>query len=154
MATNLPMLRNPFDWLREEIDNTFDRWLSRRPERGGETALAPAFLEGAMPRIDMEEDENEYRVTAELPGLNKDDFKVELVGNRLLLEGEKKATHEEKKKNYYLSELSYGSFSRSIPLPSEVDPANVEANYKNGILNIRLPKSEPAKAQPVDVKVE
>lgn len=153
MSTMLPMLRTPFDWLRDEIDNTFDRWLTRRPGREGEPDLPAMFTAGGMPRIDMEEDEREYRVTAELPGLEKDDFKVELAAGRLMIRGEKKATHEEKKRNYHFTECSYGSFSRVIPLPGEVDDSKIEATYKNGILNIRLPKSEQSKAKPVDVQV-
>lgn len=152
MANMLPMLKSSFDRLRDEIDTTFDRWLTRRPEGGAEGAW-PEMISVGMPRIDMEEDEHEYRVTAELPGLEKDDFKVELLGDRLLIKGEKKTTHEEKKRNYYLSECSYGSFSRAIPLPSEVNAEKIEANYKNGILTLRLPKSENAKTKMIDVKV-
>jgi len=146
------MIRSSFDRLRDEIDNTFDRWLTRRPE-SGEAGVWPEMVSMGMPRIEMIEEENEYRVTAELPGLEKDDFNVELLGDRLVIKGEKKTTHEEKKHNYTFSELNYGAFSRSIPLPGEVAADKIEATYKNGILSLKLPKSENAQRKAIDVKI-
>jgi len=156
MTNVIPVLKDSLGRLREEIDHTFD-WLipkRRESEKAGMFApLMSSFFSPARPVVDMEEDENEFRVNAELPGLEKEDFKVELVGNQLVIRGEKKAGHEEKKRNFYYSECSYGSFSRSIPLPDQVDPNKIEATYKNGILSVHLPKTEQAKAKKVDVKV-
>jgi HSP20 family protein len=159
MANMLPALKSSFDRLREEIDSTFDRWMPKL--RGTDVATKetsepwglPSLFMTTRPTIDMDEDENEIRITAEMPGLEKTDFKVELVGSQLVIRGDKKESREEKKKNAYYSERSYGSFARSISLPSEVDPEKVEASYKNGVLNIRLPKTEQSKAKRIDVQV-
>jgi HSP20 family protein len=129
---------------RQEMDLTKEK---------GEPWGLPSLFMTTRPTIDMDEDENEIRITAEMPGLEKGDFKVELTGRQLAIRGEKKETREEKKKNAYYSERSYGAFARSISLPSEVDPDKVEANYKNGILNIRLPKTEQSKVKRIDVQV-
>lgn len=151
MSNLLPALRSSLDRLRDEIDTTFDRWMPRRRQQEGEAPVVP-FGPG-MPVIDMEEDENEIRVTAELPGLEKNDFQVELQGNRLIIRGEKRQAREQKNKNTYYSELAYGSFARSIALPTEVEPERVTALYKNGVLKITLPKSEQARAKSIDVQV-
>jgi len=156
MTNVLPVLKDSLGRLRDEIDQTFDWLMPKRREIPKEGMFAPfmsSIFSPARPVVDMEEDENEFRVNAELPGLEKDDFKVELVGNQLVIKGEKKASHEEKKSNYYYSECSYGSFARSIPLPDRVDSNKIEATYKNGILSVHLPKTEEARAKKVDVKV-
>jgi HSP20 family protein len=150
MANLVPALRSSLDRLKDEIDTTFDRWMpNRRPEPD---AAAIPFGPG-MPVIDMEEDENEIRITAELPGLEKDDFQVELVGNRVVIRGEKRQAREQKTKNTYFSELAYGSFARSIALPTEIVPERVMAYYKNGVLKITLPKCEQTRAKSIDVQV-
>lgn len=152
----LPTIRDSLGRLRDEFDTTFDWLLPKRremPKEGSPASALATIFSSARPVIDMDEDENEIRVTAELPGLEKDDFKVELSGNQLVIRGEKKVSREEKKRSYYFSECSYGSFARTIPLPSEVDPDKVEATYKNGMLMIRLPKTEQSKAKKIDVQV-
>lgn len=118
--------------------------------RGG----LPSFFEDEYPKIDMVEDENEIRIRAEIPGLDKDDLKLELTKDRLTLSFEQKSSREEKKEEYSFSEWSYGSFSRTIPLSTEVDSEKVEAKYKNGILTLVLPRSEAAKAKHIKVRVD
>ncbi len=148
--------RKTFDRMRDDLMQTVDRWL---PESGHEPAgdggaWPMTMMREGGPRVDLEEDENNIHVTAELPGLEKDDFSVEITGNRLMLRGEKKSEREERKEgNYYYAECSYGSFARAIPLPCEVDTDHAEGNYKNGVLRLRLPKSEQAKARRVNVNV-
>jgi len=106
-----------------------------------------------MPTVDMEEDDSEIRVTAEMPGLEKEDFKVEVLGDRLIIRGEKKAEREKREAGYFYSERSYGSFSRSLQLPAEVEVEKAKAEYKNGVLKLRLPKSETAKAKQIKVSL-
>jgi HSP20 family protein len=106
-----------------------------------------------VPAINVEEGPDEVVVTAELPGLDKKDFRVQLQDQRLILQGEKKASREEKKRNYYYAESSYGSFYRAIPLPCEVDADHIQANCKHGVLKVRLPKTEKAKASTIQVQV-
>lgn len=104
------------------------------------------------PAMDVSEDENSVMVKAELPGCKAEDIDISVHGNVLSISGEKKHEEEKKDKNYYHIERSYGSFRRDITLPSDVDPAKVDAAYKDGILSITLPKSEKAKAVKVKVK--
>lgn len=97
------------------------------------------------PRLNVTEREKEFEVTAELPGLTENDIDISLTRDSLTLKGEKKQETEDKGDNYYRMERSYGSFSRTIPLPGDViDRDNVEAEFKNGVLTITLPKLEEA----------
>jgi HSP20 family protein len=104
--------------------------------------------------IDLEETEDEVIVQAELPGLNKDDFTVEVSGNRLVLRGEKRHETEEQRQGYYYAEHSYGTFARVIALPCEVDAGKAVATYRNGLLRITLPKTAQAKAKRLSVHVQ
>jgi len=99
------------------------------------------------PSIDVSENENEITIAAELPGLSEDDIEVSLAHNMLTISGEKKEETEDKGKNYYRMERTYGSFQRRIPLPSEIEEDKIEANFKKGVLTITLPKTEEARKQ-------
>lgn len=107
--------------------------------------------DGWMPAIDVFEKDDKFVVKAELPGMKKEDIDVSVVGDMLNIKGEKKTETELKEENYYRSERSYGSFFRSIPLPSTVDADKIEANYEDGVLEVTLPKV--AKVKPKKVKV-
>ena len=95
------------------------------------------------PKIDVSEDKNNITVTAEIPGVKKDNIKITLQDNILTVEGEKKKEKEEKDKNFYRSERAYGTFKRSFTLPVEVDSENVQAKFEDGMLHITLKKLEP-----------
>ena len=103
------------------------------------------------PAINIQEKEDRFVAKVELPGVNEDDISVEVVGDSLMVEGEKRAESEVKKKGYYYSETSYGSFSRAIAIPSNVDTEKIEANFDKGVLEIELPKA--VKVEPKKVKV-
>ncbi|MFQ6113363.1 MAG: Hsp20/alpha crystallin family protein [bacterium] len=105
------------------------------------------------PRIDVKETNKEYVLSAELPGLNKDDFKLTLENDVLTLEGEKKYEHEEKDENYYRAERSYGAFKRSFRLTNEVERDKIKADYKNGVLSITIPKAKSAQPKAIDISV-
>lgn len=105
------------------------------------------------PRIDVKETDKSFVIEAELPGLNKDDFKLTIEDNILTLEGEKKHEHEQKNGGLYRSERSYGKFRRSFRLTDEVDRSKVNAEYKDGILTIDVPKSPKAQPKQIDVKM-
>jgi HSP20 family protein len=104
------------------------------------------------PTIDLEETDNEVIVWAELPGLDKDDFTAEVMGNRLVLRGAKRHETEERRQGYYYAERSYGAFARAIALPCVVDVGKATATHKNGLLRITLPKTAQAKANRVTVQ--
>jgi len=98
-----------------------------------------------VPSVDVSETDNEIHVSAELPGMEEKDIDVSLSGNHLIIRGEKKTEKEKKDKQYYRKESSYGSFHRSIPLPTEVEEDKIEATFKKGVLKIDLPKSQEAR---------
>jgi len=97
-----------------------------------------------MPRIDVKENDKEIKVTAELPGMDENDIDVTLSDDSLTIKGEKKEETEDKSKGYYRTECRYGSFHRVIPLSAEVDEDEVKADFKKGVLKIRLPKTAEA----------
>src|SRR5262245_35989580 len=99
---------------------------------------------GKHPAVDIVDKENLYEITAELPGLNESDIDVKVSGGVLTIKGEKKDEREEKKKDYYVSERRYGSFQRSFGVPDGVDTDRIEAQFRNGVLTITLPKTPQA----------
>ena len=141
-----------FNDLRNRMMQAVDRWL---PERAtdDDRAMTAFWSNLAGPAVDIEDRDNEVIVSAELPGLEKKDFNVEVEADRLILRGEKKASKEKKDGNYFYSETSYGSFHRVIPLPTEVDRDKADATYKHGVLTVTLPKTEEARGRRVAVKV-
>lgn len=139
---------NPVLAIQNEMNRMFDNFFSDPFD------LVP-FQRDALrefsPRIDVSETEKEIKVVAELPGLEEKDIQLSLEKDALVVSGEKKAESEEKGKNYHRTERSFGSFSRVIPLPGEVDAEKVEAEFKKGVLTITLPK--PASAVKTSHKI-
>jgi HSP20 family protein len=107
-----------------------------------------------VPAIDMYEKENKYIIKTELPGMKEEDVDISVVGDRLKIKGEKKAESEVKEEDYYRSERSYGSFFRSIDIPSDADPDKIEANYEDGVLEVAIPKTQAAKPKKVTVSAK
>lgn len=121
--------------LRSEMDRLFDRFgfPSLRRMFDMEPAWRPSStFTFSAPPIDMSEDDKAYKITAEVPGLDAKDVDVSVTGDRLVLKGEKRQEKEEKDKNYYFSERSYGSFQRAFELPAIVDRDKVTADYSKG----------------------
>jgi HSP20 family protein len=136
--------QDPFRALRNEVERLFESFDWRQ-------GLSGADL---MPRIDVCETDGEIDIDAELPGLTEKDIDVTLSGDTLIIRGEKKAEREEKKKNYHVSERSYGSFSRSIPLPFEADANKVSAKFDKGVLHIAIPKPPEAASKSAKIPVK
>jgi HSP20 family protein len=139
-------------WRAErDIEQMFENFLGRRqlfwPWHAKDTEVN-------TPSVDLYEEKDDIVVKAELPGLEKDNIEVNLSENRLTIKGEKKQEEEVKKENYYRSERSYGSFIRTLDLPREVQTDKVKAAFKNGVLEIRLPKTEEAKKKETKVKID
>ena len=107
----------------------------------------------AAPALDVYDQRDDLIVKAEIPGLSKEEIDISLEGNTLTIKGEKRKEEEVKEEDYYRSERAYGAFSRSIELPVAVQTDKVNASFKNGVLEIRLPKTEEAKKNVVKVKV-
>lgn len=104
--------------------------------------------------FDIEDKGDKLEVTAEMPGVDKKDIKVNLTNDTLTIKAEKKEEKEEKRKNYYYKERSYGGFYRSITLPVEVDPKTAKATYKDGVLQITIDKIEKKEKGATEVKIE
>ncbi len=136
------------DRLRRQMDRMWDSLFEWRPRLRGEEE------EEWLPALDLTENPNEFIVKAEMLGLDPKEVDISLVDKVLTIKGEKRQEREEKEENYHLIERSFGSFARSIQLPSEVKSEKISASYKNGVLKIVLPKSEEAKKKEVKIKVE
>ncbi len=130
-----------------EVQKTFEDFSQRTP-------FARFSADTLSPKIDIAESKDAIDVTAELPGVDEKDLDVTLANGMLTIRGEKKTERDEqdKDKNWYVVERSYGSFSRTIPLPFDPDPAKVEAKFDKGVLHIHLPK--PAEVAQKQQKIE
>ena len=130
-----------FEELSQEMTGWFNRMLGTVPRRG-EGAAMPASFADWYPAVDVTETDQEYVVAAELPGVKKDDVKVSTEEGRLVLRGERKEQHEEKGRRMHRIERAYGSFYRSFELPDDVDASKIAAEFKDGVLNVHLPKTQ------------
>jgi HSP20 family protein len=104
------------------------------------------------PSIDVADEGKKLKITAELPGMSADDIELHVRENVLTLKGEKKVEESREEEGFYRTERSYGYFQRSIPLPVEVDDEHAEAEFKNGVLTVRLPKTKTEKGRHIEVK--
>jgi HSP20 family protein len=148
---------HPFESFRREIDRLFDDFGLgfRRPFGRSPFAAEPLFRREltwpTMPAVDVVESEKAYEITADLPGMDEKNIEVKVADGVLTIKGEKQEEKEEKKKDYYLQERSFGSFQRSFELPESVDSDKIEASFKKGVLTVTLPKS--AEAQKAERKI-
>jgi HSP20 family protein len=137
----------------EEIQNRVASLFGRRlplKKDGGEEGFT---LTEWIPPVDIAEDDKEYAIKVELPGVNKEDLRVSVEGGVLSISGERKAEKEEKNKKYHRIERTYGSFARSFTLPEGTASDKVSAEFKDGVLRVHLPKDETAKPKSIDVKI-
>ena len=147
---SVPAETSPLTALRSEIDRLFEAFVR---EPFGNLEWPFGSERGWSPAVDIAEDDQEFTVRAEVPGLEPEDLDVSISGNSLVLAGEKKESSEKTEKDFYHAESRYGAFQRSIPLPQAVDPDKVDAEYVNGVLVIHLRKAPSAIAKRIDVKV-
>ena len=129
-----------------DLDRVFDRMM----RSWASPASLPEF--DWNPSIDVSESDEEIVVKAEVPGVSSEDIDISIDGNHLIVSGEKKQESEEKERNYYRVERSYGSFRRSIALPSGADLDNIKASSKDGVLSIVIPKGEDNKSRKVEIE--
>lgn len=137
--------------LRNEMERLFDSFFR---EPFGTLDLPHWNAGGWSPAIDVAESDTELSIRAELPGMEAKDLDVAISGNQLILSGEKKESTEHKEKDFYQSETRYGSFRRMVPLPESVDTEKVDAQFANGVLTLRLPKTTPAATKRIEVKTK
>ncbi len=141
--------------FRSDMDRLFDRFtggFGLRPfPRLSDFEPTISF---AAPAVDVAETDKDFTITAELPGMEEKDIEVSVSGGVLVLKGEKRQEKEEKDKNYYLSERSYGEFQRSFTLPDGIDRDKINAEFGKGVLKITLPKSAEAQKQQKKIEVK
>jgi HSP20 family protein len=114
----------------------------------------PGFGTVWVPAVDVEESVEEYLIHAEMPGLKKEDVKISLAENILTISGEKKNETKSDNKRYHRLERTYGSFQRSFSLPEPIKADKIGASFKDGVLEVKIPKSEKAKPREIDIKVD
>lgn len=135
-----------FERMRKEMDRLWDSFFERRPRTGD--------MGEWYPSLDVAETKNDVVIKAEVPGMDPKDIDISLSNGVLTIKGEKKQEREEKEGDYHFTERSFGTFTRAIQLPAEVQSEKIEASYKNGVLKIILPKSEEAKRKQIKINVE
>lgn len=142
---------HPFFSLQRQMNSLFDDFFSGFD-------VGPRLTAGGfgsfMPSVDVKESDKEFTIRAELPGVEEKDIEVTVTNDAVTIKGEKKEEKEDKGKNYYYMERSYGSFNRVIPLSVEPEAGKAEASFKNGVLNITLPKSASAKARETKIPIK
>ena len=144
--------RDPFAAMRRQMDDMFEditgSWRHSKPAANGLMT----------PRMDVSETDKELRITAELPGVEQKDISVTLTGDVLTIAGEKRTESEtksgDKEPMYHRLERSYGSFQRTMSVPYDIDPAKVDAKFKDGVLTVSLPKPAEVQKQskPIEIK--
>jgi HSP20 family protein len=140
---------DPFKEM-EEFTHRLAPWLGRESLRGNSQNENMTVTEW-VPPVDITEDEKEYVITAELPDVKKENVKVTVENGHLVISGERKFEREEKDRKYHRIERSYGTFMRSFALPDVANAENVGADFKDGVLKVRIPKSEKVRPKSITV---
>ena len=135
---------NPNDFVPTTFSSLIDKFFNESVQRSGMSTF--------VPKVDVVEGDNAFELHVEVPGMNKEDFKIEVKDNYLTVSGERKLSSEKNEKNFHSIETHYGSFSRSLALPDNVNADKINAKYNNGILELTVPKDEK-KALKTTIKV-
>lgn len=144
---------SPFEEIERRIEEFFRRPFSLFGPTWWPRLRFPEFEE-ISPSVDIFEEGDDVVVKAELPGMKKEDIEVKLTDNTITISGEKKKEEKIERKDYYRLERSYGSFCRAFSLPAEVQTDKAKAQFKDGILEVRIPKSEEAKKKERKLMIE
>ncbi len=154
--------RDPISNLHQEIDRIFNNMflgssLGHLPEFFGGKKLNNNSASNLLlkPSMDIKERKKDYKITVEIPGVEEDDIKLELADGALIVSGEKKYEKEDKDEHYYSVERSYGSFRRVLSLPEDADESNIDAKFKNGVLNITVARKaieKPSNMKQIEIK--
>ncbi|MEQ8304825.1 MAG: Hsp20/alpha crystallin family protein [Cyclobacteriaceae bacterium] len=141
----MSMIRyNPSDYTPVAFSSLLDKFFNDSMTKSGMSSF--------VPKVDVIEDEKAFEIHLEVPGMEKEDFKIELNDGSLTVSGERKFKSEQNEKNFHSVETRYGSFSRTFVIPDNVEANKIDAKYKNGILELTLPKDEK-KALKTSIKV-
>lgn len=136
-----------------EMEDMFDRYTRALswPQRGSQEVIATGDW---APRVDIAETDKDFSIKAEIPEVKKEDVKVTVENGVLTIRGERKQEKEEKNKKFHRVERFYGSFTRSFTLPDNVDESKIEASFKDGMLNLQIPKTEETKPKAFEIELK
>ncbi|WP_035237089.1 Hsp20/alpha crystallin family protein [Desulfobacter vibrioformis] len=143
--------------FQNEVDRLFDSFFNESGQARFNSGLRlPEGITGSVlkPKLDIGSTQKEYTVSVEIPGVSETDVSLELVHDTLTIHGEKKQEKEEKNKNFYRLERSYGSFRRTLSLPGDADKGKIKANFKNGVLNITIPRKEVSEERKKKIEIK
>ena len=135
---------HPMESLQKEMNRVFDEFWNRLERPFGRHPVASDVIEA----------EDAVEVTVELPGMDRDDIELTIADDGLVVRGEKKVERQDDKRGYYLSERTYGAIYRHLPMPSGVDIEKAEASFRNGVLTVRIPRTEQARASEKQIPIE
>lgn len=141
---------SPLDFMRTGLDDLFDDFFKEFDFAPGALSRTSSFV----PSMDITGDDKQYNISAELPGLSKDNVEIELNDDMLTIKGEKKSETKQQDQGRYHIERSYGTFSRTVRLPNDIDIDAVSADFKDGVLKITLPKSKEAKEKSKKIQIK
>jgi HSP20 family protein len=145
-----------FDELEEAMDRMFEGWLAPRGWlgrfRSGRPIFGEEMLEGWVPKMDVIDRDEEVLLRAEVPGVEKKDLEISLTDDSVTLKGQTRHEEKEEKGHYFRSEVSRGTFSRTVSLPAEVDTDKAKAEFKEGILELRMPKLQTSKRRTIKLE--
>ena len=137
----MALLMQPEPFTRE-VDRLFDAFFGRPDREGGRRWVPP---------VDLVEAEDHFVLKADLPGLTQEDVSIEVQDGTLSISGERKAEHEQRERGWYRIERAFGAFSRSLTLPEGADPEGIQAEFHNGVLEVRIPKPEERKPRRIAI---
>jgi HSP20 family protein len=143
----------PFSQLHHEVDRVFSDFITDWPW-AGRMNLLDRRIGSFVPDVDVTQTDKEFRLTAELPGMEEKDLEVSYFDGGLTIKGEKREEHEQQGGEFYRSERKFGAFERTVPLFSGINPDNAKASFRKGALTITFPKTEEARSHKKRIAVQ
>ena len=156
MTFNLPIFRSRSTDIannRSNIENIFEEFF-RDFNRLSSPLLSETMIASLLPRLNISEADNKYLIEAELPGVKQNDLELKLDNNILIIKGKTEENNENKERNYFMRERYYGSFQRSLTLPNNTNEDDINATFKDGILNIEITKKLENSTKKIEVKTK
>jgi HSP20 family protein len=151
----VPFKQGKISSMLDDMDRMFEGFLGRPfGPRWLPSIRWPEEMEMSYPAVDIFEDSRHVMVKAELPGMKKEELDVNITEDAITISGEKKKEEKMEEKDYYRIERSHGSFSRTFSFPSEVQSAKAKASFQDGVLEVKIPKTESAKKKKIKVEIE
>jgi HSP20 family protein len=147
--TSLSRTRNRgLNDLQHEIDRVFNRFFPSQSQSDSDSSQQAVWA----PRTDLVETDDAYRMHLDVPGVNKDDLKINFKDNQLTISGERASKQTDENEEYVRVERSFGHFYRSFTLPRTVNAENISASYEDGVLTIHVPKTEEVKPRQIEIQ--